>query len=125
MGILDSLFGSNSNKSSNASFDEVMNSMDDQDVDALHGPADYYVKPISLQTDSDLTVVDSELKAGNVVLLNISPIARNPTKLKDSISSLTTMAKTLDGDIARISEDKVLLTPKRMKIVKSVSKTRG
>ncbi len=125
MGILDSLFGSNT-KATNASFDDVMNSMDDQDVDALHGPADYYVKPISLQTDADLTIVDSELKAGNVVLLNIAPISRNPTKLKDSISSLTTMAKSLDGDIARISEDKVLLTPKRMKIVKSAPKaTRG
>ncbi len=117
MGILDALFGGNSRREA-TNFDEVMNSLDDQDLDVLHGPADYYVKPLSLETDADLATVDAELKAGNVVLLNIGPVARNPARLKDSISVLSSYAHGVDGDIARISEDKILLTPKRIKIVK-------
>jgi SepF-like predicted cell division protein (DUF552 family) len=121
MGVLDALFGGN-NRRESMSFDEVMNSMDDRDVDVLHGPADFYVKPISLESDADLASVDAELKAGNIVLLNIGPVSRNPAKLKDAISMLNSYAAGVDGDIARISEDKVLLTPKRIKISKRPAK---
>ncbi len=116
MGILDALFGGSRREAGN--LEDAMQAIEDQDVDVLHGPAEYYVKPISLEGQGDIASVEGELKASNVVLLNIAPVARNPAKLKDSLSALTNMTHALDGDIARISEDKILLTPKKMKIVK-------
>ncbi len=120
MGLFDRLFGGSGGKA--VSVDDAMNALEDESVDVLHEPADYYVKPLSLESDGDVGIVEAELKAKNVVLLNIAPLARNPGRLKDSLNRLTSSAQALDGDIARISEDKILLTPSGMKIVKSTKK---
>lgn len=102
--------------------DQAMDSLEDESVDLLHEPADFYVKPLSLETDADIAMVETELKSRNVVLLNIAPFMRNPAKLKESLGKLTSLTALIDGDIARISEDKVILTPARMKIVKHAKK---
>ncbi|MFA4946424.1 MAG: cell division protein SepF [Candidatus Micrarchaeia archaeon] len=98
--------------------DEFMSAAEAEEVDVMHESADFYVKPISLQTEADVKIVEEELKNRNIVLLNITPIARNPQKLKDAIASLRKYASDLNGDVARIDENKILLTPARVKIVK-------
>jgi len=100
------------------SIDEFMSAAEAEDVDVLHKAADFYVKPISLQTEADLKIVEEELKQRNLVLLNITPIARNPAKLKSAVNELRTFVMGVNGDIARIDEDKILLTPHNVKIVK-------
>jgi hypothetical protein len=98
--------------------EEFMNAAEAEDIDVLHKAADFYVKPIALQSDGDVKIVEEELKQRNLVLLNISPIARNPNKLKESVNNLKTFVSSMNGDIARIDEDKILLTPANVKIVK-------
>jgi len=117
MGIISSLgralgFGRDLN------IEEFMTAAEAEDVDVLHKAADFYVKPIALQADSDVKIVEDELKNKNIVLLNFSPIMRNPAKLKAVVSELKTFAFSINGDIARIDEDKILLTPENVKIVK-------
>ncbi|MBI3587798.1 cell division protein SepF [Candidatus Micrarchaeota archaeon] len=120
MGFLDRLFGSGAGAP--VDVEGAMNSLEDEDIDLLHEPAQYYVKPLSLENDGDIAIVEGELKAKNVVLLNIAPIARNPARLQEAMGRLRSTASALDGDIARISEDKVIITPAMMKIVKSTKK---
>ena len=122
MGLFDRLMARDEPARGGMDLDRAMDSLEDESVDALHEPADFYVKPLSLETDADISVVEGELKSRNVVLLNIAPFMRNPAKLKESLSKLTSIAASIDGDIARISEDKVILTPGRMKIVKHAKK---
>ncbi|HLD62848.1 MAG TPA: cell division protein SepF [Candidatus Norongarragalinales archaeon] len=98
--------------------DEFMTAAEAEEVDVLHKEADFYVKPIALQRETDVSIVEEELKGRNLVLLNIAPIARNPQKLKDVVSRLKGFAVEINGDIARIDEDKILLTPHNVKIVK-------
>ncbi len=98
--------------------EEFMSAAEAEDVDVLHKAADFYVKPISLQSEADLAIVEEELKNKNLVLLNIAPIARNPTKLKSAVAQLRSFTSSVNGDIARIDEDKILLTPHNVKIVK-------
>ncbi len=98
--------------------DDFMTATDAEEVDVMHKAADFYVKPISLQSDEDIKIVEEELKNKNLVLLNISPVARNPAKLKSSVEELRRYVGNLNGDIARIDEDKILLTPHNVKIVK-------
>jgi len=98
--------------------EEFMSAAEAEEVDVMHKAADFYVKPIALQSDGDVKIVEEELKQKNLVLLNISPIARNPNKLKESVNSLKSFVNALNGDIARIDEDKILLTPANVKIVK-------
>ncbi|OIO28143.1 hypothetical protein AUJ16_01625 [Candidatus Micrarchaeota archaeon CG1_02_60_51] len=97
---------------------EFMSAAEAEDVDAMHDAADFYVKPISLQTEADVKIVEEELANKNIVLLNITPIARNPQKLKDAINALRQNVIKINGDIARISDNTILLTPSKVKIVK-------
>jgi len=100
--------------------EEVLNSMDAEGEEDAYQDADALVRPISLNADADKDMAIAEMKKGNLLLLNIADIAkRNPIKLRDFISQIKKEAESINGDIARISQDKVLVTPSRVKIVKS------
>lgn len=98
--------------------EEFMSAAEAEDIDVMHQRADFYVKPIALQNDGDLKIVEEELNQKNLVLLNITPVARNPAKLKAAIEHLRKFTSHMNGDIARIDEDKIMLTPANVKIVK-------
>lgn len=99
--------------------EEYMNTIEMENVDALHEPADFYVKPIALESEADVSVIMDELKAKNIVLLNVTPLSKQPNKLKGIIDSIKGFTTKINGDIARIDNDKILLTPSKVKIVKS------
>lgn len=98
--------------------EEFMSAAEAEEVDVMHQRADFYVKPIALQSEADLKVVEEELTNKNLVLLNVTPIARNPAKLKAAVEHLRKFTMGINGDIARIDEDKIMLTPANVKIVK-------
>ncbi|MFH0927624.1 MAG: cell division protein SepF [Candidatus Micrarchaeota archaeon] len=102
--------------------EEYMDSVDMESVDVLHEAADFYVKPISLESESDVSVVLEELKQKNLVLLNVSGMKRNTAKLKMIVDNIKAHIHKINGDIARIDEDKILLTPTKVKIVKTRKK---
>lgn len=107
------------NKSPNEAVDveEFLNTVEAEPDDLDN--ADAYVKPFVLKPDTDLKTIAKELKDGNIVLLNVSElIKRNPIRLKEQINKLKRFIDEIDGDLARISEEKLLLTPARIKIVK-------
>ncbi len=98
--------------------DEFMTAAEAEHVDVMHEETSAYVKPITLQVDGDIKLVEEELNKKNLVLLNITAYARNPAKLKTAVGQLRQFASAIGGDIARIDEDKILLTPANVKIVK-------
>ena len=98
--------------------EDFMTASEAEEVDVLHQQADFYVKPISLTSDSDVKLVEEELKQKNIILLNLTPIVRNPAKLKSAVNELRMFTNSINGDMARIDEDKILLTPNNVKIVK-------
>lgn len=102
--------------------EEYMTTVEMENVDVLHEPADYYVKPIALESEGDVGIIMEELKARNIVLLNVSPMKRNTAKLKMLVDNIKAHVGKINGDIARIDEDKILLTPSKVKIVKSRKK---
>lgn len=77
-----------------------------------------YVKPVALESAAIIPEIKEELKHGNLILLNISPMLKKEKALQDVISNLKVYANSIRGDIARIDNDKILLTPNRIKIVK-------
>ncbi len=97
--------------------EEILNQLGLEEGDLMQEEADTWVKVSTLENSSDLDVVASELREGNLVLLNIGPMYRkNKVKLRQSISQLKGTVSDLNGDIARLSEDKVLATPSGTKI---------
>ncbi|MGV8176900.1 MAG: cell division protein SepF [Candidatus Bilamarchaeaceae archaeon] len=85
-------------------------------------PADFYVKRIDLRNEGDADLVLKELGVKNVIILNIMPLSKQPNRLKGIIQKLKMNASKADGDIALLSQTTILLTPGKVKIVKSKQK---
>jgi len=98
--------------------EEFLNNLDEDD-ETLYEEADAFVKPMVLLKDEDTETVLNEAKQGNIVLLGIDDMSkRNAIKLKELITKIKAGVDGIDGDIARISHDKVLVTPSKVKIIK-------
>lgn len=123
MGIFDKL-GKALGTSSEINIEEYMNSEEMEGVDVMHEPADFYIKPFALQQESDVHVIQDELGKKNIILLNISEMNKRPNTQKQLIDSLKEYITKIDGDIARIDEDKILLTPAKVKIIKGRRKAK-
>ena len=118
MSIFDKL-GRTLGVSKELDVEEYMNSAELENVDVLNEPADFYVKPVALQQESDLALIEAELKKKNLILLNISGLLKRPNTLKGMVERLKIYVKKTNGDIARIDEEKILLTPSKVKIIKT------
>lgn len=114
MAFMESLF----RKTDEIDIEEFLNNLDVEE-ESMYENADAYVKPMTLHSDTDTEAVMEEAKKGNIVLLNISDLAkRNALKLRDLVSGIRGGVEEINGDIARISHDKVLITPANVKIIK-------
>jgi SepF-like predicted cell division protein (DUF552 family) len=118
MSIFESL-GKTLGVSKELDVEEYMNSAELENVDVMNEPADFYVKPVALQQESDLTLIEAELKKKNIILLNISVMSKRPNTLKAMVDRLKVYIKKTNGDIARIDEEKILITPSKVKIIKT------
>lgn len=114
MGILDKLRGT-----SEAEIEEYLNTLGLEEGDLLEEHADMWVKPLTLEQLADIEKISGELKRGNVVLLNIEPLyKKNTIKLRQAVSEIKGVVDEINGDIARLSEQKILATPAGVKIAK-------
>lgn len=99
--------------------DEFLNNMDTETEEDQYADAKALVKPVELTTDKDIEMTVKELQMGNFVLLNIGEMKkRNVVKLRELVGSLRAQVEGMKGDLAMVSNDKVLLTPSMIKIVK-------
>jgi SepF-like predicted cell division protein (DUF552 family) len=106
-------------KKDDVDMDEFLNNMD---VEEEPEEIDFYVKPVSLQTNADIEQIIKELNLRNIVLLDIEGlIKRNPQRVKQFISQIKTYIKDNLGDIAMISKTKLLLVPSKVKIIKKIN----
>lgn len=98
--------------------EEFLNTLDVEE-ETMYEDADAFVKPMSLSNQEDANAVVHEAKEGNIVLLNIEGLAkRNAVKLKELVTGIKSEIGEMDGDIARISHDRIIITPSKVKIIK-------
>ncbi len=102
--------------------EEYMNAAEMDDVDIMHEPAEHYVKPVALEQQEDVEQIKNELAQGNIVLMNIKEMEKRPNTLKSIVDDLKDSVEKMNGDIARIDNEKILLTPKKIKIIKTKKK---
>jgi len=83
-------------------------------------PKVVYIKKIVISTHADLKRVSDELKSGNIVIVELTPLEQKPELLKKIAEQLMTTASIIGGDYAKIcgSPLKVILTPPEIKIAK-------
>lgn len=98
--------------------EDFLNNLDEVEDEHIED-ADAFVKPMDLSVDADVIAIVNEAKSGNLILVNISDLSkRNAMKLKELIGTIKAEVSAIDGDIARISQGRVLVTPSKVKIVK-------
>ena len=115
MGLFDKVFSS---QADDEQIEDFLNNLDVSE-ESMYENADALVKPMSLADDANVQKAIEEIKKGNILLLNISELQkRNALKLREYISAIKEAAGQIDGDIARISIDRVLVTPAKVKIIK-------
>ena len=104
---------------SEVDIEEYLDTLGLEEGDLLEEHADMWIKPYALDQVIDIEKVTDELKKGNIVLLNIEPLyKKNTIKLRQAVSELKSTILDINGDIARLSEHKVLVTPSGVKIAK-------
>lgn len=105
-------------KGNEIDIEEFLNNLDVSEEE-LYEDAEALVKPIVLDRQEDADLAIAEAKKGNILLLNIETIVkRNPIKLREFITGIKAAVEEIDGDIARISHDRVIVTPSKVKIIK-------
>src|SRR5713226_1181570 len=76
-----------------------------------------YVKALPLQELDDVESIKEEAKIGNVLIIRITPLARKSVdETKLAITELTDYVKAIGGDIARLGEERIVITPPGVRI---------
>jgi uncharacterized protein len=80
-----------------------------------HSPL--YVKALPLQELDDVELIKTEIRTGNILIVRITPLARKSVdETKLAITELTDHVKSIGGDIARLGEERIVITPPGVKI---------
>ncbi len=98
--------------------EDYMNSAEMEEVDLLHEPADMYVKPVTITGESDVEPIEEEISRKNIILLDISELNKRPTTRNAIITRLKSYIDKVNGDIGQIDENRILITPTKVKIIK-------
>ena len=76
-----------------------------------------YVKSMELRSLADVQEVADELRTGNIMVLDISMLMnQDPAELKRAIDQLKGICQAIGGDVGRLTESKVLATPRFVNI---------
>jgi hypothetical protein len=76
-----------------------------------------YLKAMPLRSLDDVETIKREVEAGNILILKVTPLARKSIEdVKKAISELYEFTKSIGADIARLGEERVVITPPSIKI---------
>lgn len=76
-----------------------------------------YVKAYPLRDPTDVPRIKAEIIEGNILIVKITPIAkRSVEETKSAISELVEFIKSIQGDIARLGEERIVMTPPTVKV---------
>jgi SepF-like predicted cell division protein (DUF552 family) len=76
-----------------------------------------YLKAFPLRKLSDVDLVKQEVNSGNIMILKISPLAsKSVDDVKRAVNELYEFTQTTGGDIARLGEERVVVTPSSVRI---------
>ena len=117
MGILDGLMSAISGVKE-ADLEEVSNDLEMEHTDVLHAPADFYVKPITLENEESVRVALSELANRHLIVMNVPLAEKNKAKQKMLVEMLKEAIRKMDGDLGKVNEQTMLLTPRKVKIAR-------
>lgn len=80
-------------------------------------PSRIYLKAMPLRTLSDLDTIRREVESDNILILKVTPLANKSIEdIKKAVNELCEFVKAIDGDIARLGEERIVITPSGVRI---------
>ncbi len=75
------------------------------------------LKAFPLKSEEEITNIKEDVKNNTIVILKITPLAQKSVEeLKTTIEQLTEFTTSFGGDIARLGEERIVITPPGVKI---------
>ncbi len=80
-------------------------------------PSRIYLKAMPLRSLSDLDTIRREVESDNILILKVTPLANKSIEdIKKAVNELCEFVKAIDGDIARLGEERIVITPSGVRI---------
>ncbi|MBS7605349.1 cell division protein SepF, partial [Candidatus Bathyarchaeota archaeon] len=78
-----------------------------------------YLKALTLHSLEEIDDIKNEIKCGNILIVRIEPLVRKSVEdAKRAVNELSEFAASIGGDIARLGEERIILTPPSVQIWK-------
>lgn len=76
-----------------------------------------YMRGLRLESIEDVDLIKREVRSGNILIIKLTPLAiRRIGDVALVVRELRKFTKSLGGDIARIGEERIIITPPSIKI---------
>jgi len=76
-----------------------------------------YLKAITLRDMSDIPSIEDDAKKRMILILRVTPLAqKDVVELRKAIEDLYKYVQSVGGDIARLGEERVVITPPSVRI---------
>ena len=80
-------------------------------------PPKVYLKAIPLRELQDVEIIKQEVKSGNILVIRVTPLAKKSIEdVKRAVNELSEFVQSVEGDIARLGEERVVVTPSFVRI---------
>lgn len=125
--VFRKLFGGDSGRDNSQieediDIEDYLNDLSVRDGKIIENEDVTYVKPLELDSDGKgVGNVLAEIEKSNIVVLNVRNLLSNKVLLKSVVRDIREACMEIDGDIGRVSEEKLLIVPHGMRIVSRVA----
>ncbi|HYY40517.1 MAG TPA: cell division protein SepF [Nitrososphaera sp.] len=80
-----------------------------------------YLKAMTLRDKSDITVVKEDIKKNMILIVRVTPLAQKDLEeLRKVVEDLYSYTESAGGDIARLGEERIVITPPSVKIWRGI-----
>ena len=78
-----------------------------------------YLKAMTIRDPSDIHSISEDIKKGMILILRVTPLAQKDVdQLRGVVEQLYSVAKAAGAEIARLGEERIIVTPSGVKIWK-------
>lgn len=80
-----------------------------------------YLKAITLRELSDISAVKEDIKKHMILIIRVTPLAQKDLEeLRKVVEDLYSYTQSAGGDIARLGEERIVITPPGVKIWRGI-----
>lgn len=113
-------FGKGKAEASEIDIEDYLNELSIRDGKIIEREDITYVKPVVLNAEGKgVGTVINELEKNNIVVLNVKALLHNKVLLREIVKELRDACVELDGDLGKVSDEKILVVPQGMRIAHS------